>query len=78
MKSEVFNVDCMAYMKDLPDKFFGLSIADPPFGIGYARGKNGYGSTTKNLPTHEDLKWDKRHSDFINAKAEWCAKYGCE
>lgn len=26
-------MDCMDYMKSLPDKFFDLSIADPPYGI---------------------------------------------
>lgn len=60
MKSEVYNIDCMEYMKTLPDKSFGLCIADPPFAVKYARGKNGYGVTTKNLPTPQDLKWDSK------------------
>lgn len=33
MKSEVYNIDCMEYMKTLPDKCFDLVIADPPYGI---------------------------------------------
>lgn len=32
--SEVFNTDCMEYMRTLPDKAFDLVIADPPYGIG--------------------------------------------
>lgn len=28
--SEVYNMDCMEYMKDIPDKFFDLAIVDPP------------------------------------------------
>lgn len=32
--SELYNVDCMEYMKTLPDKFFDLAIVDPPYGIG--------------------------------------------
>ena len=31
--SEVYNMDCLEYMKTLPDKYFDLCIADPPFGI---------------------------------------------
>lgn len=31
--SEVYNMDCMEYMKDIPDKFFDLAIVDPPYGI---------------------------------------------
>lgn len=31
--SEVYNVDCLEYMRSLPDKYFDLCIADPPYGI---------------------------------------------
>lgn len=30
-ESKVFNVDCMEYMKSLPDKTFDLAIVDPPY-----------------------------------------------
>jgi len=26
--SEVFNIDCMEYMKSIPDKFFELAVVD--------------------------------------------------
>ena len=32
--SEVFNVDCLKYMKGLPDNYFDIAVADPPYGIG--------------------------------------------
>lgn len=28
-----YNIDCMEYMKTLPDKVFDLAIVDPPYGI---------------------------------------------
>lgn len=31
--SEVYNIDCMEYMKNIPDKFFDLAVVDPPYGI---------------------------------------------
>jgi len=40
-----YNMDCMDGMKEFPDKYFDLSIVDPPYGIGengdknYSRGK---------------------------------------
>lgn len=34
--SEVYNMDCLDYMKTIPDKFFDLCIADPPYGINKA------------------------------------------
>lgn len=30
---ELLNIDCMLYMKGLPDKSFDLAIVDPPYGI---------------------------------------------
>ena len=30
--TEAFNIDCMEYMKTLPDKAFELAVVDPPYG----------------------------------------------
>ena len=30
----IMNIDCMEYMKTLPDKYFDLAVCDPPYGIG--------------------------------------------
>lgn len=32
-QSEVFNIDCMEYMRSVPDKHFELAIVDPPYGL---------------------------------------------
>lgn len=37
--SEAYNMDCMEYMKGIPDKYFDLAVVDPPYGIN--RFKNG-------------------------------------
>lgn len=29
-----YNIDCMEYMRTLPDKFFDLAVVDPPYGGG--------------------------------------------
>ena len=62
MTSDLFNTDCLDYMKSLPDKSFDLSIADPPFGVSYARGKNGWG-VCDNRPSLDDVKWDSKIPD---------------
>lgn len=36
MIGQYFNVDCLAYMKTVDDRFFDLAIVDPPYGIGYS------------------------------------------
>lgn len=32
--NRLYNMDCMAAMQEIPDKFFELAICDPPYGIG--------------------------------------------
>lgn len=34
--STMMNCDCMEYMRLLPDGYFALAVADPPYGIGIA------------------------------------------
>ena len=31
IRSDVYNVDCVEYMRTLPDKYFDLACADPPY-----------------------------------------------
>lgn len=33
-ESLALNMDCMAYMRTLPDKTFDLAVVDPPYGDG--------------------------------------------
>lgn len=34
MISETYNIDCLEYMRGLPENYFSLAICDPPYGIG--------------------------------------------
>ncbi len=40
-----YNIDCMEYMKTIPDKYFDLAVVDPVYGDvtqgGYMQGKGG-------------------------------------
>lgn len=69
MISEVFNMDCMEYMRTVPDNHFDLVIADPPYGLGLdmvikvdsnKRQKRKNGTVVK----HTDKSWN----DFIPEK----------
>lgn len=44
------NIDCMEYMKNIPDKYFDLAIVDPPYGIGI--------SSNPVRQQHEKKIWD--------------------
>jgi site-specific DNA-methyltransferase (adenine-specific) len=37
--TQTLNMDCMEYLKDVPDKYFDLAVVDPPYGIGEDGGK---------------------------------------
>lgn len=58
MSITITNECNMQLMARYPDNYFDLAIVDPPYGISYARGKNGWG-VNDNRPTLENLKWDK-------------------
>ena len=32
--NEAYNVDCIEYMRSLPDGYFDLAVCDPPYGSG--------------------------------------------
>ncbi len=57
MISETYNMDCMEYMRQFPDKHFQLSIVDPPYGIGIDvamnanKGKQGF-------KLYKETNWD--------------------
>lgn len=43
MISNVYNMDCLEYMKSIPDNFFSISVADPPYGINASKMTMGSG-----------------------------------
>jgi site-specific DNA-methyltransferase (adenine-specific) len=43
--TEAYNMDCMDYMRSLPDKAFDLAVVDPPYGIGADMFNNGSGAS---------------------------------
>lgn len=54
--SEVYNIDCLKYMGNVPDKFFDLAIVDPPYGINAPN--MSMGSKRRNISTAQRLKKD--------------------
>lgn len=48
-----YNMDCMEYMRALPDKAFDLCVADPPYFSGPER-RGYYGSKVSKIGVHRD------------------------
>ena len=60
MISEVYNIDCLEYMRNIPNDFFDLAIADPPYGIGHDGQKKHISKNPKHKRKYfENKGWDK-------------------
>ena len=53
--SEVYNMDCVAGMREYPDKYFDLAIVDPPYGIG---AENHAGNADNGWKQWDKKAWD--------------------
>lgn len=61
--SEAYNIDCMEYMKSVPDKFFDLAVVDPPYGLD-SRSTHGRGKLRDRCLNRGQIqKWDIRPDD---------------
>lgn len=63
--SEVYNMDCMEYMKCIPDKFFDLAVVDPPYGIDDAFTQSSRISKYGQTVTANDAKPTKEYFDEL-------------
>jgi len=77
---ELLNIDCMEYMRTLPDKAYDLAIVDPPYGIGMDGGRIGKGRL------HSKKLWDSSIPDskywfelfrVSSNQIVWGANYMC-
>ena len=57
--TELLNVDCMDYMRDLPDNAFELAIVDPPYGIDITNQSQGKGGGVAKKIDYAKKDWDK-------------------
>ena len=75
MVSDVFNMDCMEYMRTLPDKFFDLAIADPPYGLP-ARSTHGRGKLKTRILNADDIHSSRTSASTAERRREEGRK-GC-
>ena len=80
--SEVYNIDCLEYMRGLPDKFFDLAIADPPYGGAGNQQLTGGGADSVNGSTDTSQSRQSRFRGQIRkiqcsrTGGTWAAKFG--
>lgn len=80
--NHIIQGDCLEVFKDIPDNYFDVSFADPPFNL-----LKKYGSYTDNVPEVEYLEWCRKWlaqmvrvtkwsgSIFIHNIPKWLVKY---
>jgi site-specific DNA-methyltransferase (adenine-specific) len=56
-------MDCMEFMKDIPDKFYDLAVVDPPYGIGMSN------SNKRTKPSRPNSY--TKYADFRYHEASW-------
>ena len=70
MTVEILNMDCMDYMRNLPDKAFDLALVDPPYfkeagnGEYYGSGKSKSGVTRKSFKDFDS--WIIPDAEYFN------------
>lgn len=81
--SQVFNCDCMDFMRTLPDKFFDLAIVDPPYFSGPER-RQFYGQANSKIGVKRVYKksnhWqlpDMNYWNELNRIANRYIIWGC-
>ena len=55
-------MDCMAFMKTVPDNYFDLCLTDPPYGIDLANMNMGVGKSPKSSKSY-NRKWENKDLD---------------
>lgn len=78
--SEVYNCDCLQYMRSLPDKYFDLCIADPPYGINASKMTMGSGKNKHYIKKNwdSDIPTDEVFSEMFRVSKEqiiWGGNY---
>jgi site-specific DNA-methyltransferase (adenine-specific) len=59
---KIHNMDCLEFMKQVPDDYFDLVLTDPPYGIDLANMNMGIGNTPKASKAY-NRKWDNKDWD---------------
>ena len=68
--SETYMMDCIAGMKEYPDKWFDLAVVDPPYGIDLANMNMGVGKSKK-ASKIKNRKWVAKDWDMSVPQMEY-------
>lgn len=61
--NEAYNVDCIEYMRSLPDGYFDIAVCDPPYGSGNDTKLGGGQKVRRNIRPVLQTGTDSREED---------------
>lgn len=77
-KIHLYNVDCMEFMRDKPDKFYQMGIVDPPFGLNdLTKNKNGRHRNNPTTYKNKEIP-SKEYFEQLERICERTIIFGCQ
>lgn len=68
-------MDCLGYMKTLPDKFFDLAVCDPPYGGANSDIGGGQGSDNDSIDTSSMQERIQKYETMHTRGGGWASRY---
>lgn len=65
-----YNMDCMEYMKTLPDNAFDLAVVDPPYGDGCSQSLNVERERERRVWNRFGQRFDRYKKDNVQEQEE--------
>ena len=69
--NQIYNMDCLEFMKKLSDNDFDLIITDPPYGIDYGDMLKGKGDGKGGIDKNGWRDWDAPEWDKFKPSEEY-------
>ena len=81
-ESKIYNIDCLAAMREMPDNAFELAIVDPPYGIGMDGQRGGaHRKAYKFKGWDSGIPPEEYFTELFRVSKNqiiWCANYFCK
>ena len=81
-ESKIYNIDCLAAMREMPDKAFSLAVVDPPYGIGRdGEGGDAHRKAYKFKAWDSDIPPEEYFTELFRVSKNqiiWGANYFCK
>ena len=75
MRNDAYNMDCIEYMRGLPDNFFDIAVCDPPYGKGNDDNLVGGGGLDRDSKSISELRGQNQDLPTSRRFGGWFIRY---